>query len=215
MNDIAAVGEEARRFLEAAHLARERALEASRAAVRSAANSIRATHRGEFEESKRLLQEARTTVEEAKRLCEDYPAVRFAGFISDAEKEIAEAAVTLALVSEQRLPHPSEVGVGMVEYLGGVAEAVGELRRHLLDSLRRGMVDHAEAIMRLMDDMYQLLVTMDFPDALTRGLRSRTDAARLAVERSRSDLTITAIQHELARSLEKLHRNEDRRDAPE
>jgi translin len=205
MDEISEIAERLRSALESAHQAREAALQASRAAIRFAANSIRATHRGEFETSEELLESARASVEQAKAACEQFPLIRYSGFISDAEKELAEACITLGLVRDSRLLPPEEVGVGVIEYLGGVAEAVGEMRRHLLDSLRRGDVARGETVLQIMDDLYQLLVSMDFPDALTRGLRSRTDAARGAVERSRSDLTITAIQHEIASTLEALH----------
>ncbi len=173
--------------------------------MRSAANCIRATHRGDFAEAERLLGEARTSLEEAVTASEPVPTVRYAGFIADAEKEVAEATITLGLIRDGRLPSIREVGVGVAEYLGGVSEAVGELRRHLLDSLRRGEVSRGEEVLQMMDELYQLLTTIDYPDTLTRGLRSRTDAARAAVERSRSDLTVTAIQHEVAASLETLH----------
>ncbi len=205
LEGIDSTAEEARDFLDKAHRAREAALSACRGAVRSAANSIRATHRGDFGAAERLLGEARAALREAVKASEAVPAVRYAGFIADAEKEVAEATITLRLIREGRLPSIGEVGVGVTEYLGGVAEAVGELRRHLLDSLRRGEVSRGEDVLQMMDELYQLLTTMDYPDTLTRGLRSRTDAARAAVERSRSDLTVTAIQHEVAASLEALH----------
>lgn len=206
MDEVDGIAEAARSYLDQVHDARESALGACRRAVRCAANSIRATHRGDWDEAEKLLSEARDSLRDAIGRSEAVPQVRYAGFVSDAEKEIAEATVTLDLIRDGRLPPPEEVGVGVTEYLGGVAEAVGELRRHLLDSLRRGEIGRGERVLGVMDDLYQLLVTMDYPDSITRGLRSRTDAARSAVERSRSDLTITAIQHEVAASLDALHR---------
>lgn len=206
MDEIDRIAEEARSYLDRAHRARESALGASRKAIRCAANSIRATHRGDWAAAEKLLGEARESLGEAIGNSEPVPQVRYAGFISDAEKEVAEATVTLSLIRDRRMPPPEEVGVGVTEYLGGVAEAVGEMRRHLLDSLRRGEIGRGEEVLGVMDDLYQLLLSMDYPDSLTRGLRSRTDAARGAIERSRSDLTITAIQHEVAASLDALHR---------
>ncbi len=206
MGEADRIADEVRAHLDGAHQARESALEMSRKAIRFAANSIRATHRGEWEVAAELLDRARASVKEAIEACDTVPQVRYAGFISDAEKEVAEATVTFSLIRDGRLPSPGEVGVGVVEYLGGVAECVGELRRHLLDSLRQGKIERGEEVLGMMDDLYQLLTTMDYPDALTRGLRSRTDAARAAIERSRSDLTVTAIQHEVASSLAALHR---------
>jgi translin len=206
MDDIDQIAEFSRSYLDQAHDAREAALAACRRAVRCAANSIRATHRGDWGEAGKLLDEARDSLRDAIEQSESVPQVRYAGFISDAEKEVAEASITLSLIERGHLPSPAEVGVGVAEYLGGVAESVGELRRHLLDSLRSGEIARGERVLQMMDSLYQLLATMDYPDSLTRGLRSRTDAARGAIERSRSDLTITAIQHEVAASLAALHR---------
>lgn len=209
MESIGRIADEARAYLDMAHEAREAALQACRKATRSAANSIRATHRGDWEEAESLLAQARASLKEAVERSDRIPQVRYAGFISDAEKEHAEASLTLSLIRDGHLPTPAEVGVGVIEYLGGVAETVGELRRHLLDSLRRGDIARGEEVLQVMDDLYQLLTVMDYPDSLTRGLRSRTDAVRAAIERSRSELTITAIQHEVAHSLAALHRKLD------
>lgn len=192
-----------RERLEAAHAAREKALGMSRRAIRLSANAIRAVHRGEWSEAERLIGEARSEVREAATVLAPHPAVRYAGFVSDAEKEVAEAQLTYALVSKSQIPSFEEVGVGPVEYLGGLAETVGELRRYLLDTLRAGEMERSEVIVEEMDEIYALLASIDYPDALTRGLRSRTDAARAIIERSRSDLTMTVIQHELVGSLEK------------
>ena len=209
MEPIAPIADEARAYLDMAHEAREAALQACRKATRCAANSIRATHRRDWQEAESLMAQARAFLEEAIERCEPVPQVRYAGFIADAEKELAEANLTFCLIRDGRLPTPAEVGVGIAEYLSGVAETVGELRRHLLDSLRRGDIGRGEEVLQVMDELYQLLTTMDYPDSLTRGLRSRTDAARSAIERSRSELTITAIQHEVAHSLAALHQKLD------
>lgn len=190
-----------RAWFEPAHIAREHGLEASRAAIRFSANAIRAIHRGEFSIAEELIGKARQVLDAAIVALEAHPEVRYAGFISDAQKELAEAQLTLSFVAEGKMPNVEALGVGPVEMLGGLAETVGELRRHLLDVLRSGDVARGEQILAQMDDIYSLLVTIDFPDALTRGLRSRTDAARGIIERSRSDLTMTAIQRQIVERL--------------
>ena len=102
------------------------------------------------------------------------------------------------------MPGPEELAVGHVPYLNGLGEAVGELRRYVLDSLRRGEVDRAEELLPIMDDICNLLATIDYPEAMTGGLRRTCDAQRGAVERTRGDLTIAVRQRELERALREI-----------
>ena len=179
--------------LDAAHQARERALPACRRAIRASGLSIRAVHRRNELDAAKLRNEADDALREAQALLEPHPAVRYAGFLHDAEKEYAEAVLTQALVDGRALPGPSDVGVSGPAWLNGAAEAASELRRHALDRLREGDVDAAERLLTSMDDVYDLLVGIDYPDALTAGLRRSTDSLRAVVERTRSDVTIGAI----------------------
>lgn len=127
----------------------------------------------------------------------------FAGFLHDAEKEYAEARLTASLVSGGPIESHDTIGVQPAAWLNGLAEAASELRRHLLDRLREGRFDDAEELLVAMDDVYELLVTIDFPDAITGGLRRATDALRAVLERTRSDLTLTLVQSRLQHALER------------
>lgn len=188
--------------LEATNTARELALPLCRSSIRHSANCIRAVHRGDLEQAELLLQRSRADVHEAAAALRDFPQLAGAGFVHDAEKEYAEASVTLALIARRPLPVPGALGVRGTAYLHGLAEAIGELRRHLLDALRGGEVERCEALLGEMDDIYALLVTVDYPDAMTANLRRATDVARGILERTRGDLTLAAQQQRLARRLE-------------
>lgn len=185
----------------ARNAAREQALAAARVIIRASANAIRAVHRGEFAAAERLLAEARATHEAAARALEGHPDLYFAGFLHDAQKEYAEAAVTLALCSGGELPGPGELGVEDAAYLNGIGEAVGELRRVILDRLRAGSLEGCEELLRAMDDIYGVLVTIDYPDAMTGGLRRTTDQVRGILEKTRGDLTMALVTHRAAGSL--------------
>lgn len=124
--------------------------------------------------------------------------------MQDAQKEYVEATATLSLVRGEPMPAPGELGVAAAPFLNGLAEAVGELRRYVLDLLRRGEVARCEPILQTMDDIYSLLVTIDYPDALTGGLRRTTDATRAILERTRGDLTFALRQRQLEDSLSRL-----------
>ena len=176
--------------------AREQALAASRTVIRLSANSIRAVHRAEFERARALLAEAGEVRDAAVAALAGHTDVYHAGFLHDAQKEYAEARTTLALLSGEAIPSPEELGVEAPAYLNGIAEAVGELRRWILDRLRAGAFDGCEAALEAMDDIYSVLVTIDYPDAMTGGLRRTTDQTRGILEKTRGDLTMAIIQRE-------------------
>jgi len=177
--------------------AREKALPLCREAIRHCGNAIRAVHRQNFNQAKELLQSARNLLSEAEQAVAEYSELSHSGFIRDAQKEFAEGSITLALVTRNRLPDPGELGVESAAYLNGLGEAVGELRRYLLDSMRKGDLSRGEEILSAMDDIYSILVTIDFPDAITGGLRRTTDMVRGVLERTRSDLTLAITQKDL------------------
>ena len=174
--------------------AREQALTASRAIIRMSANAIRAVHRGEFDLARKGIEEARNVRDKAVAALSGHGDVYHAGFLHDAQKEYAEACTTLALLSGGRIPEPEALGVEYPAYLNGIAEAVGELRRMVLDRLRAGQFEGCEAILTAMDDIYSVLVTIDYPDAMTGGLRRTTDQTRGILERTRGDLTMAIVQ---------------------
>jgi translin len=184
--------------------ARERALPAARRAIRSCANAIRAIHRSEWEQAHRLMDQAKAAIDEGQLAVRDHPEIRFAGYLQDAQKEYAEARITEAVVTGvSQLPTPEELGVEDAPFLNGMAEAIGEGRRHILDLLRHGEVDRGEAILSAMDDIYYVLVSMDYPDAITMNLRRSTDVARSLIEKTRGDLSIAIVQRQLRDALDR------------
>lgn len=204
--DLDAIGGELRASLDAKNAARENALPLCRRATRLSANAIRAVHRADEPEAMRLAAEARACLDEADAALAGHPDIRYAGFFHDAAKEYAEARLTHALVVGQSLPSAGEIGVDAPAYLNGIGEAVGEMRRHLLDLMRRGDLERSEEILSHMDEIYYLLISMDYPDAITAGLRRTADAIRGIIERTRGDLTVTLIQDKLRTALESKHR---------
>ncbi len=186
------------------HAARERALPKSRAAIRYCANSIRATHRQEFRAAEELASQAYALLVEMSNDLRDHQDVFYAGFVQDAQKEYAEAVTFAALVQHRPLPTASELSIGWAAYLNGLGETVGELRRYVLDQLRHGTIENCESLLDHMDDIYALLTTIDFPDAVTSGLRRTTDAARGVLEKTRGDLTTAVGQAQLQQTMRAL-----------
>jgi translin len=198
------LGELVRSEFQARHQARERGLALHRDVIRNSANAIRAAHRAEFDRAHELIAEAARLATEIEDVLGPYPEIYYAGFVHDCQKELAEANITLALLTDQPLPEPETLHVHLPAYLNGLAEAVGEARRHLLDLVRRGQLDRCEAVLQRMDDVYSLLVTIDFPDAITGGLRRSTDVTRGILEKTRGDLTVAMRQQDLERALRSL-----------
>jgi translin len=203
-DNLEPIADRIREDLAAKDAAREKVLPRCREAIRHCSQAIRAIHRQEFDRTRELLKSARQLLSEAGKAGSDYDELGYTGFVRDAQKEFAEGSITLALVTGKPLPTPEELSVDIVAYLKGMGEAVGELRRYLLDSMRKGDLSSGEELLAAMDDIYNVLVTMDFPDAITGGLRHTTDMVRGVLERTRSDLTLAMGQKGVVDKLDEL-----------
>ena len=209
--DLAEIGNRAIEQLTSRNSDREVGLSVSREVIRSSANAIRAVHRSDFEEARRLIKSAESRLQDAEHIRTNNSLIYNAGFLNDARKEFTEANITLAVISGEDIPSAEKLGIDPSPYLNGMAEVIGELRRFILDSLRRDNVDRCEELMEVMDEIYGVLVTVDFPEAVTGGLRHTTDAMRAVLERTRGDLTIALRQRSLEARLAEWRgpRNED------
>ena len=199
--DLTSIESQVRSELDAKYAARELALKHSRPIIRSSANAIRSIHRGDPDAARELLTEVKALIAEAEESLVGHEDIYHAGFFYDAVKEYAEAELTIALLTGRPLPTPEELGIHAVPYLKGLGEAVGEQRRRLLDLLRKGDLDAAEAVFSDMEVIHDLLTSLDYPDGMTSGLRRTTDVARSLIERSRADLTSTVVQERLRKEL--------------
>lgn len=204
MDELNTIADDIRTAFETKNSARDEAIARSRELIRHCAESIRATHRRDWDTAQAKLQTAREAGEHLKTVVADYPDLYHSGYTQDALKEVAEAFITYAIIRENPLPSPDELGVEYAAYLNGLAEAATELRRFILDILRRkdGDSDEAERLLDCMDAIYDQLVTFDFPDAITSGLRRQTDVVRGVLERTRGDLTTTFQQQRLQSALQ-------------
>jgi translin len=210
LQQLDAIAEQAHQHFRAKNSAREESLALSREALRASANAVRAVHRGEFERARELLATASEGLQRASGALANQPDVLYAGYVQDAQKEYAEATATYAIVRDEPLPGPDQLSVSWQAYLNGLGEAAGELRRYILDELRRGTVARGEELLQAMNEIYELLVTIDYPDAMTGGLRRTTDMVRGVLERTRGDLTMAWRQQQLSQHLEELERRSGR-----
>lgn len=185
------------------HRAREMALGATRGLIQAASKAIRALHRNERERAQTILEQGWTEARAVRAKLEAYPQILYAGYLQDAEKELVEATALECLIHEARMPSIASLGVEPASFANGVAEAASEGRRYMLDLMRRGHLEEAERMLGCMDAIYDDLITLDFPDGVTGGLRRTCDALRAVIERSRSDLTTTMLQSNLMNELKR------------
>lgn len=204
MEKLDGIAEQIRKLFDARTAARDQALTQARALTRHCSLAIRAVHRGETDVMNEHLGEAGQIADVLRTDLANFPDLYFAGYTQDALKEFVEANATCALIREQALPAPEDLQVPYNTYLNGLSEVIGELRRRILDILRHGYSEEAERLLGHMDDIYAVLVTMDYPDAITNGLRRQTDVARSIIERTRGDITFSLRGEYLERSISRL-----------
>jgi translin len=204
VEDLEAIAAELRPYFAAEDEAREKALRSCRQVIRHSADAIRAVHRQEQDKAKQILDSAHELLRELNQDLAGHGRLLHSGFVHDAQKEFAEGRITLALIAGEDLPRPEALGISNAAYLDGLGESVGELRRYILDSLRRGDFSRCEELLGIMDDIYGILITMDFPELLAHGLRRTTDAIRGIIERTRGDLTVALRQKQMEAKLDNL-----------
>jgi len=193
--------DKAHQDFKARHQVRENALKQTRMLTRHAANAIRAIHRSERETAEENMDAADSIVANLSNSLKDYPEFYFSGYTQDALKEYVEARLTINFLENKPFPSPEELGIEYCTYLRGMAETIGEMRRRCLDILRQGYSDEAERLLDIMDEIYSLLVTIDYPDAITYGLRRQTDLVRGIIERTRADLTLSLREQHMQQAL--------------
>jgi translin len=200
--DLTELSNSLRREFDDKTAARERGLSGSRTAIRACGNAIRAMHRYEMDAARELLREAQQHLDGARNALAGHNDILFAGFVHDAEKELAEARIFFSLITREAFPTPESLGIPPSAFIKGMAESIGELRRHILDLMRQGELERGEELLGAMDDMYYVLVSMDYPDGITFGLRRLTDVTRGIIERTRGDFTTSVIQSNLRAALQ-------------
>jgi len=204
MEKLEEIAEKIRQSFDDLNKSRDMALSQSRMLIRHCSQAIRAVHREDTDVMNDHLGEAGELARTLTTGLKNYPNLYHTGYTQDALKEYAEAKITCALILNKPLPSPEEIDVIHATWLKGLSEVVGELRRRCLDLLRQGYSSEAERLLGLMDDIYSVLVTMDYPDAITYGLRRQTDIARSIIERTRGDLTFSLQGENLATAISNL-----------
>ena len=201
MERLDKIGLKIKRSLDRKDKSREKGLPLTRKVIRICSETIKMVHRGQLQKSDELLKETEQTLRNAQKSLKEHPDIYYAGFLQAAEKEYAEASIFLTIVKKQSLPSPETLKIGESSYLCGMGEAIGEMRRYILDSIRKDKLADCERLLNLMGEMYYFLFSFDYPEPLIRGLRRTTDAARGIIERTRADVTNSVRQKRLEEKL--------------
>ena len=203
MEKLDKIGLRIKRSLDRKDKFREKALSSSRRVIRICSEVIKMAHRGEWQKSQRLLKEASELLKTAQESLRTHPDIYYAGFLQAAEKEYAEASIFFSIIKKQSLPALQDLKVEESSYLCGMGEAIGEMRRYILDSIRKDRLTDCERLLNLMDELYYFLFSFDYPEPLIRGLRRTVDNARGIIERTRADVTNSIRQKRLEEKLSK------------
>ena len=204
MDKLEHISEQIREEFDIRTAARDKALGHARTLIRFCSQAIRAVHRDEEETMFTQLEEAEKLANELRTATRPHPDLYYAGYTQDALKEFVEAKVTCAIIRNEPIATPADLEVEAYTYLNGLAEVIGELRRRCLDILRHGYSPEAERLLTGMDDIYAILVTMDYPDAITNGLRRQTDIARSIIEKTRGDITFSIRGESLEKAIDRM-----------
>jgi translin len=204
LKELDAICERIRKDFDAKDAAREKALAHAREVIRNSANAIRAIHRAEYDDAKTLMGQSAALLAEVDAALKDHPDVYYAGFVHDSQKEHSEAHQTYALIRGEPLPSPDDLKVGYAAYLNGLGDTVGELRRHALDRVRHNDISWGENMLEIMDDIYYSMVSFDYPNAISGGLKRTADVVRSLIQRTRGDLTNAMRQQQLEAALARL-----------
>lgn len=180
-------------FFEKEDGAREKSLKLSREIGRMAADSIKKIHQRQYVEAEKEMEQALAILKNARAVLKDFPEIRYAGFLHAAEKELAEAVITFNIIKNGKIPVPDDYGFDYKSYLHGLCESNGELRRYMLDEIRKGNLKQCEKMLEMMDDIYFFLLNFQYTDAITRSLRRQVDYVRSMLERARSEVTLAKI----------------------
>jgi translin len=199
--DLDGIQDYVRERFERKNAGREKALACSRRVIRNCANGIRAIHRYDWDQALELIGEAERELREAEAALRPFQEIFFAGFLQDAQIEYVEARTTYAIIRGEAFPGPQELEIMEAPYLNGLGDTIGELRRHILDLMRHGELERCEELLGWMDEIYAVLTSIDYPDAVTGGLRRRTDVARSLIERTRGEFSIALIEEGLRTAL--------------
>lgn len=181
------------KFLEEEDQIREKSLKFTREIGRTAANSIKKIHQRKFNEAENLIKKGIEILKDAKKLLKKYPEIYYAGFLHSAEKEIIEALITLSIIRKKEIPNPYTYGFDCISFLHGLCESTGEIKRFILDEIRKGKIFESEKYLEIMDEIYFFLLNFQYPDGITRSLRRQVDYVRKTVESARSEITLAKL----------------------
>ncbi len=211
MLPLKAVLKEIEKELQEKEKVRENAQKDVRKATSLSKQAILLIHQNRLKEARKLAERAKQIISKLNDLSATHPSIIYGGMFSAALQEYAEANIFLTLVNESRFVTPSEINVPSVDYVLGLADVIGELRRRALDALREGNVSKGEECLQLMDEIYIELMAMDESYMLVVGLRRKCDVARKIIEVTRGDVTQEMRRSQLENYLKRFEKQAKRR----
>ena len=187
---------------------REKILKKSRDITRDCSIAIKSIHREDNNTYQEKITKIKDDLKNLKELVNKNPG-HFYRYLKTPEQEYVEAIALLSIIQKKAIPNHIELDIDALHYTLGLADVIGELRRHVLDNIRMSKREYLNEILDKMDELYTYLFSLDYPSGMTKDLRHKTDIARNIIERTRGDITLSIQMNKLTNLLEKSTKNDD------
>ncbi len=181
---------------------REEILRKSRVIIKDCSIAIKSIHREENKSYQDIILKIKNELDVLKNLIIKNPG-HFYKYLKTPEQEYTEAIVLFSIIQNQKIPTHIDLNVDALHYILGLADVIGELRRYILDNIRKSRIDVINDILEKMDELYTYLFSLDYPSGMTKDLRHKTDVARNIIEKTRGDITLSVQMNNLTNLLEK------------
>jgi len=187
--------------LELLYQDREEILKLSRSIIRDCSIAIKNIHRKEFNKFQEKLNSIKIDHQSLVKLVDKNLGVFFK-YLKTPEQEYAEAIAFYSIINKKNIPTPLELRINPLNFILGLADVIGELRRYALDNIRNSQFEDLNDILEGMDEIYTYLFTIDYPSAVTQDLRHKVDVARNIIEKTRGDISLAIQMDDLKRCFE-------------
>ncbi|MCD6227324.1 hypothetical protein J7J90_02405 [Candidatus Micrarchaeota archaeon] len=166
----------------------DKILSMNRETIRLCAKGIKLVHQGKMKDAKPLI----TKISSKLKVIRSH-GIEFQNYYHQVEQEYAEFVIFYNLVLGKQPPDYKKMKITYTSYLTGLMDCIGELRRYMLDSIRRKDIKTAEHMFNLMEELYNATLPLHFSRALLPNFKQKQDVSRRQVEFARSELTYAMV----------------------
>ena len=178
LNDIS-------KSLHSVNAVREYLIKNTRDVVILCSHSIIAAHNGDLRLAKLKIKNAELVLKKNQKKAKD----DFKKYLITPEQELVEACSFLAVIENKEIPSLKSMKVSKESYILGLLDCIGELKRLMLDNIRKDRLKEANRIFNVMENLYLILYPFAMFDKIIKEARRKLDVNRSLVEESRAIIT--------------------------